>query len=88
MNNKRNERPIFEIREDIDPGGYARQEELARKQTTVPQILNVTLKEARCLRDKIQPGYFVMKVKVLSRIGGEELAHDLEEVTEDFKELS
>ena len=77
--NKKNERPIFEINKEIDPEGYFMQSKLFKKQNEIPSILNINLLEARCMKDKVSPGYFILKVTCLSRIGGAKMEYDSEE---------
>ena len=81
-------RPIFEIHQDIDPDGFLKANYLAKKQGEVPGILNINLIECRCLKDKISPGYFILRVKVLSRIGQSPMTYDLNDCFDEYKELS
>ena len=65
---------------------------MEERQANIPSILNVNIKEARCLKDKIGPGYFLLKVKALNRIGGAQIySSDFSSMYDriaDFKELS
>ena len=88
LKDKKLERPIFEIRKDVDQEGFEKQNDLMKEQAKIPQILNVTLKTCRCLKDKVSPGYFIVKVKVLSRIGGTTFDFDIEEQYENYKRMS
>lgn len=48
-------------------------ENVEKYQKKIPQLLNVRIKQLRCLKDKVSPGYFVVKVKALNRLGGSEV---------------
>ena len=76
VRNKKRDRPIFEINKEIDPEGYLKYQKLAKEQNQIPSILNINLIKARCLKDKISPGYFILNVKILNRIGGDEEKFD------------
>ena len=61
---------------------------LEKYQKTIPQILNVRIKQLRCLKDKISPGYFVIKVKALNRLGGSEVCERDARLMQDYKVLA
>ena len=42
----------------------------------------------RCLKDKISPGYFVIKVKALNRLGGSEVCERDARLMQDYKVLA
>lgn len=88
LDDKRNEKPIFEISKEVDPEGHKMQEFLFQKQNNIASILSVNVHQARCLKDKISPGYFILRVTCLSRIGGQKVNYNVEEIHEDYKELS
>ena len=88
LDSKKEEKPIFEINKEIDPDGFKKQKYLNKMQNEVPGILNINILECRCLKDKISPGYFILKVKVLSRIGEAKMIFDMEDCHEEYKELS
>lgn len=85
---KQAEKPIFVINPEIDADGHKKQKFLLKRQNEVPGILNIHLLEARCLKDKVGPGYFIMRVKILSRIGASPIVYDVDDCYEDYKELS
>jgi hypothetical protein len=78
LENKLEERPIFEINKDIDKEGYKMQQDLQKKQNNVPGILNINLLTCRCMKDKISPGNFIIRVKCLSRIGEAKMEFDID----------
>ena len=88
LDSKKEEKPIFEINKEIDPEGFKKQKYLNKMQNEVPGILNINILQCRCLKDKISPGYFIVKVKVLSRIGEAKMEFDMEDCHEEYKELS
>ena len=79
LDSKKEEKPNFEINKEIDPDGFQKQKYLNKMQNEVPGILNINVLECRCMKDKISPGYFIIKVKILSRIGEAKMEFNMED---------
>lgn len=45
----------------------------------VPQPIKVKVVSARCLKDKVGSGHFIMMCSVYDRIGGKRINYNLEE---------
>lgn len=88
LQNKQMQKPIFEINPDIDAEGAAHMANLEKYQQKVPQILNVRVKQLRCLKDKVSPGYFVVKVTALNRLGGVEVCERDARLNKEYRALA
>lgn len=76
LNSKKNEKPIFDINQELDPIGYERLRQLWRIQEQLPQAIIVKLKTVRCMKDKVSSGHFVVIVHAMDRIGGNQITMD------------
>ena len=63
-------------------------ENLEKYQQKVPQLLNVRVKQLRCLKDKVSPGYFVIKVTALNRLGGVEVCERDTRLQSEYRTLA
>lgn len=64
------------------------QQDLQKKQNNVPGILNINLLTCRCMKDKISPGNFIIRVKCLSRIGEAKMEFDIDKCQDEYAKLS
>jgi hypothetical protein len=88
LNSKKNEKPIFDINQELDPVGYERLRQLWRIQEQLPQALIVKLRTVRCMKDKVSSGHFLIIVHALDRIGGNRIIEDANKTDRKFKETS
>lgn len=61
---------------------------MMRLRETVPQPIKVHIVSARCLKDKVGSGHFILMCSVMDRIGGKKIHYDLEECEDKMRELS
>ena len=52
---------------------------MVKLRDSVPQPIKVNLVTARCIKDKIGSGYFIIMCSIMDRIGGKKITYDLEE---------
>lgn len=89
LNSKKVEKPIFDINPELDPEGHALMRSLTKVQEQLPQTILVKLKMARCLKDKISSGNFLVIVHALDRLGGNRIDDiDAKRTEESYRILS
>ncbi len=76
LNSKRNEPPIFSIHSKDRKDEFM---EMLHTRSKVPQPIKVKVVSARCLKDKVGSGHFIILCSVYDRIGGKRINDDLEE---------
>ena len=82
---KRSEPPIFEL----DDRESARQlAEHMHTKNRMPHPTIVKIMNARCLKDKVGAGQFIVMVHYLDRIGGSRVQYNLEECRSKFVKMS
>ena len=88
LNSKKHEKPIFEINPELDPDGSSFMKQMINIQDQLPQTILVKLKLARCLKDKISSGHYLIIVHALDRIGGNRIELNAKRTEEEYKLLS
>ena len=82
---KKEDPPIFNIH-NID--NNEKFNSLLRHRETVPQPIKVKIVSARCLKDKIGSGHFILMCSVMDRLGGKKISYNLNECEESLRDLS
>lgn len=85
---KKKEPPIFHINSKVDEKAANRFKDLLQARTKIPQPIQVKVDCARCLKDKVGSGHFIVLVSVLDRIGGQKIKYDMSECENNLRELS
>jgi len=83
--NKRKEQPIFTIHNDESSDQFER---MLHKREKVPQPIKIKVVTARCMKDKIGSGHFILLCSVMDRLGGKKISNNLEECEGDLRFLS
>ncbi len=55
---------------------------------SVPQPIKVKVVTARCMKDKVGSGHYIVMCSVMDRIGGKKIKYDLEECEDTLRGLS
>ena len=82
---KRKEQPIFTIHNDESSEQFER---MLHKRERVPQPIKVKVVTARCMKDKVGSGHFILLCSVMDRLGGKKITYNLEECEGDLRFLS
>ena len=85
LNSKRDEPPIFSIMNKEKNSAFNTMLQLRNK---VPQPIKVKLVSARCLKDKVGSGHFIIMCSILDRIGGKRINDDMDECEDSLRYLS
>ena len=85
LNSKQNEPPIFNIHNKDRKDEFI---EMLHIREKVPQPIKVKIVTARCLKDKVGSGHFIMMCSVYDRIGGKRINYNLEECEDQLRTLS
>lgn len=85
---KKTEPPIFHINKKIDPKAAENFQKLLHARSKIPQPVQIKIDCARCLKDKVGSGHFIVLVSVLDRIGGEKIKYNSKESESNLRELS
>lgn len=88
LDSKQNEKPIFDINQELDPEGHDRLRALAKMQDRLPQAIIVKVRQVRCMKDKVSSGHFLIIVHALDRIGGNRMLEDHAKTDVKFKSTS
>ena len=88
LNSKRVEKPIFEINPELDPDGHKFMKTMIQIQEKLPQTILVKLRVARCLKDKISSGHYLIICHALDRIGGNRIELNSKRTEEEYRLLS
>ena len=88
LNSKRVEKPIFEINPELDPDGHNFMKTMIKIQEKLPQTILVKLRVARCLKDKISSGHYLIICHALDRIGGNRIELNSKRTEEEYRLLS
>ena len=63
-------------------------EKMIRKREKMPQPIKVKIVTARCLKDKVGSGHFILMCSVMDRLGGKKITYNLDECEGDLRYLS
>lgn len=88
LNPKKVEKPIFEINPELDPEGSNFMKQMIKIQDQLPQTILVKLRVARCLKDKISSGHYLIICHALDRIGGNRIELNAKRTEEEYRLLS
>lgn len=88
LSKKKGERPIYEIPRDLDPVGHKWMKQLVETEARAPTTLLVKIRSARCIKDKIASGHFLVVCHVLDRLGGNRIFFDTHTTESTYKLLS
>ena len=88
LNAMKNQKPIFQINPDLDPEGHNFMKQILKIQEKMPQTILVKLKVARCLKDKISSGHYLIICHALDRIGGNRIQLNAKRTEEEYRLLS
>ena len=88
LNRKKHDQPLFTIHPDINPDDARLFTTVHSLRTSLPQAISLTPVSARCLKDKVASGYYILMCSVLDRIGGQRLHWDKRQYEESIRVLS
>lgn len=82
---KKKDPPIFSIH---DKDRNAKFEKLIEQRNTIPYPIKLNIITARCLKDKVGSGHFIVMCHIMDRIGGKKIVYDFEDSHDNIRELS
>lgn len=85
LNNKEEEPPIFSIHNKDSKNRFMEQ---LQKRKNVPQPIKLKVVTARCLKDKVGSGHYILMCSIYDRIGGKKISYNLEECEDSLRNLS